>query len=117
MKNSILNLIAVTLVASLSASIAQSKFSGIYSGKSSTGPKFLAAITKGGRVLGIDSTSEGLGDALNPAKSTINASGKLKGVTPSGTSITATVNSSFKINGTIKTSEGTARLSGKRTFN
>jgi len=103
------------LVVSISAVIAQSQFSGIYIG-SFTNLKFTVALTKGGRAIGASTAAEDWGDVLNPAKSTINAGGLLKGSTPNGASVNATV-SGTKITGTVKEGGQTARLTGKRVFN
>ena len=111
------NVVALSLVATLSATIAQSKFSGIYEGDVSGGARLLVAITKGGRVLGMDSSIEGIRGVLSPARSTINADGKLKGVAPNGTTVAATVSSDFKIRGTAKNDGETFRFTGSRTFN
>jgi hypothetical protein len=109
-------LTVVVLSASFSAVVAQQKYSGIYAGKAG-GINFLAAVTAGGRLLGLDNTSRGLKDALNPSKSTVNSSGTVKGVTPNGTSLAATINSSFEIRGTLKVGTESVRVSGKRTLN
>lgn len=108
-------LIPSLAIVSITAVIAQSKYSGIYSGGSGQ-TKFLLAATNGGRILGLDNTSEGLSDALDPAKSTISADGKIKAVTPAGTIVSASVSSDYKISATVKSSEGTVRVSGKRIF-
>lgn len=118
MKQRTMNVVALTLIATLTATIAQSKFSGIYSGTVSTKEKFLIAITKGGRALGLSSESEGFNDALNPSKSTINSSGKLQAVMGDGrTTINGTVSSDFSMKGTGKSGSETFRISGKRTLN
>lgn len=104
------------LVVTLTAALAQSKYSGIYGGKISGGGKFLVAITAGGRALGLDSSAEGLKDTLDPAKSTISAAGKLKGVTPAKATVTASVSSAFKMTGTVKSGGTTVRITGSRTF-
>lgn len=117
MKTSILNVVAIAFAALIAASVAQSKFSGIYSGSVSSGGSFVAAATKGGRVLGLDNRSNGLREALDPAKSTINAAGKLKAASNSGTVVTATVYPDFTIKGTIKSGGKTVRITGRRTFN
>jgi hypothetical protein len=116
MKTPQLSVMAMSFAALITASIAQSKFSGIYSGSVSSGESFVAAATKGGRVLGLDSKNNGLKEALDPAKSTINAAGKLKAASISGTQVTATVYPDFKIKGTIKVGGKTMRISGRRTF-
>ena len=117
MKKPTWNLVAVTLIATLTATIAQSKFSGIYEGNVSSGARFMVALTKGGRAVGLDSSIEGIKGVLSPAKSTINADGKFKGVAPNGTTVVATVSSDFKIKGTAKNEGETFRLSGSRTYN
>lgn len=117
MKTSIMNVMAMSFAALISASIAQSKFSGIYSGSISTGVKFLAAITKGGRVLAMDSGTKGIREAIDPARSTISSAGKLKGTSTSGTIVAGTVYPDFSFKGTVKTGGNTARISGRRTFN
>jgi hypothetical protein len=104
------------LVISSTMLIGQSKYSGIYSGKMSSGGRFVAAMTTGGRVLGLTDYTEGLSEALNPAKSIIDSSGKLKGVTPAGAVITASVASDFKITGTLKEGGYTVRLTGSRIY-
>jgi hypothetical protein len=96
--------------------IGQSKYSGIYSGWMSVGGKVVFAMTTGGRVLGLSEYSLGLSDALNPANSIIDSSGKLKGVTPTGAVVTARVASDFKITGTIKEGGLTARFKGSRIY-
>jgi hypothetical protein len=118
MKTPAWNLIALTLIATLSATIAQSKFSGIYSAIASPREKVLLAITKGGHILGLSNKSSGLREALDPARSTINADGKIKAVVGDGTTINATVSSDFKLKGTGKSSDGdTFRITGSRTLN
>jgi len=117
MKTRIVSSLAVSAAVLISAVVAQSKYSGIYGGNVSTGAKFLAAVTKGGRVLGIDSTTEGIHTALAPSKSTVDSSGHIKGATPDGSSLVGTINADFKFSGTMKTDRGTARLSGKRIYN
>lgn len=118
MKKSTWNLAALTLVATLSGAVAQSKFSGIYSGTVDASDKFLIAITKGGHALGLSNTSKGFRDSLDPSKSTINAAGKLQAVMGDGhTTINATVSSDFTIKGTGKDGSETFRISGKRTLN
>lgn len=116
MKRLVFSLILPASLVSVTGLVAQSKYSGIYGGGS--GPtKFLLAATSGGRILGLDNTSsEGLDDALDPAKSTITAEGKIKAVTPAGTIVSASVSSDYKITATVKSSEGTVRVSGKRIF-
>ncbi len=101
------------LAITISAVIGQSQYSGIYTG---TVPvKFTVALTKGGRGLG-GGSKDTWKDELDPAKSTINASGKFKGVTPNGDVITVTVSGS-DLAGTIKSGSETRRLVGKRVFN
>lgn len=117
MKTSKFKVMAMAFAALVTASIAQSKFSGIYSGSVSSGGNFIAAATKGGRVLGLDTKTQGIREALDPAKSTINAAGKLKAASTSGTQVTATVYPDFTIKGTIKVGGKTMRISGRRTFN
>lgn len=116
MKKPIRNFVALSLAATFSATIAQSKFSGIYEGGVSTGGKFVAAFTKGGRGIGLDSSIEGIKGVLAPAKTTITADGKFKGVAPNGTTVIATVSPDFKIKGTVKNEGQTFRLSGSRTY-
>ena len=108
---------ALTLVATLATTIAQSKFSGIYAGSSSNRNKVIMAITKGGHILGLDSDSEGLVDALNPSKSTVNVDGKLKSVTGDGQfTLTGTISSDFKFKGTGKEGSQTIRITASRTL-
>jgi hypothetical protein len=108
-----LYLATVVLVSSLTFTIAQSKYSGIYSGNAA-GIKFIAAVTAGGRVLALDNGTEGLRDAVDPTKSTVNSKGAIKAVVPNGTSLTGTINSSFRMSGTIKNGSQSARFSGNR---
>lgn len=109
---------ALAAIGLVSAALAQSKYSGIYSGSEVSGTRFLAAITKGGRVLGLDETTRGIRNALDPARSTVSASGHVTGVTRnSDASLDATITADFKIKGTFKSDDGTVRLSGKRTYN
>lgn len=107
---------AALLAISVSAAIGQAKFSGIYNGSAVGGVKLKVALTKGGRALGLNADSEGFGDVLDPAKSTINAAGKLKGATPKGVSIDATI-SGTKLTGTLKEGKNTVRITAKRVFN
>ena len=116
MKTKLPLLLSAALLAGIGATIAQSKYSGIYSGKVSYGGTFVAAVTKGGRVLASDSTAESLRDVTNPAISTVNASGKLKARTHNGASITGSISSTYRITGTVKSGGSTARFSGKRTY-
>ncbi len=115
MKTTILTVVTLIVVGSMSASVAQSKYSGIYKGKAA-GVTFLAAITNGGRVLGLNNRCEGLKDALDPARSTITAGGKLKGFTPGGSSLNASVSSQFVMKGTIKIDGKTYAISGNRIY-
>jgi hypothetical protein len=108
-------------LASFCASLGQSKYSGIYSGSIAGneyyyGQKFLAAATAGGRIIAVGENSEGLYGTLNPARSTVSPAGKIVGVTPSGASMSATINSNYVISGTIKQDGMTFRLSGKRIY-
>ena len=107
-------------LASFCASFGQSKYSGIYSGRVAFSdydrPMFLAAATAGGRIIGLTEYSEGIYETLNPAMSTVSKSGKVTGVSPYGTSVSANINSSFQINGTVKADGMTFRLSGRRTY-
>jgi len=100
--------------------VGQAKYSGIYSGSVSgngyASQKFLAAATAGGRIIALTDYSNGIYETLNPAKSTVSASGKVTGVSPYGTSVSANINSSFQINGTVKADGMTFRLSGRRTY-
>lgn len=105
------------LVLSVGAVIGQSQYSGIYTGSDSHNGKFKLALTKGGRCLGLSSFSEGFADAIDPAISTIDAKGKLKGATPAKAIINATVSADGKITGTIKEGKITVRITGKRVFN
>lgn len=120
LKTSTVRIVAACLAATLSATVAQSKFSGIYAASSSqASDKILIAITKGGHVLGLSNSTRGLKQALDPAKSTINADGKFKGITADGnTIITGTVSSDFKFRGTGKNADGgeTFRITGSRTL-
>jgi hypothetical protein len=116
MKTHALTISALVLTAMATATIAQSKYSGIYSGKVAGKVNFLAAITAGGRLLALDNTTEGLRDATDPAKSTVSATGRVKGSIPNGSSVVATVSPKFAITGTIKDGKETIRFSGKRTF-
>jgi hypothetical protein len=109
-------------LASFCASLGQSKYSGIYSGTVAGNDyyysqKFLAAATAGGRIIGLTEYSEGIYETLDPARSTVSASGKINGVSPYGTTISAAINSKFQITGTLKADGMTFRFSGKRTYN
>jgi len=113
-----MNVMAMSFAALIATSVAQLKFSGIYAGIATPKEKVLLAVTKGGRVLGLGNTSTGLKDALDPARSTINAKGTLKAVTGDGdTTINATVSSDFKLKGTGKSGSDTFRITASRTFN
>lgn len=115
MKSRSITIIAMLLTASISATVAQSQFSGIYKGTSGRAV-FSLALTKGGRALGFDSKIEGPRDALDPAKSTVSAAGKLKAATPTGATIVATVSSTYQLRGTIKIDNKTYTLSGNRIY-
>ncbi len=116
MKTTATQVVGVCLIATLSATIAQSKFSGIYPGIAGAKEKVLLTITKGGHVFGIGNNGKGLREAIDPTRSTINADGKLKAVVPDGTSISGTVSSSFQFTGTVKDDDGTSRITAKRTL-
>ncbi len=105
--------LAGILTVSICAVIGQSQYSGIYTG--TVPSKFTVALTKGGRGLG-GGNKDTWRDELDPVKSTINASGNFKGVTPNGDVVTATVSGS-DLKGTIKSDGETSRLVGKRVFN
>lgn len=101
-KNWFVNWVALGLIVSVSATIAQSTFSGIYSGSQANGDKIVIALTKGGRALGLSDASRGVRDTLNPAKSTVSSDGKFKGVTYSGdTVVTGRISSAYKLTGTV----------------
>lgn len=118
MKKTIVIPVVASLAATLSMTIGQSKFSGIYPGSIDGGEKCLLTITKGGHVFGINDSSKGLKHAIDPNKSTINSDGKLKAAIPDGTSISGTVTSDFKFKGTGKSSDGgTFRITASRTLN
>ena len=108
-------------LASLCASLGQSKYSGIYSGTVAGNEyfytaKFIAAATAGGRIIGLSEYSEGIHEALNPAKSTVSSNGKVNATAPSGTSFSATIDSKFRISGTVKASGMTTRFNGNRIY-
>ena len=108
-------------LASFCASLGQSKYSGIYSGTVAGNDyyypaKFLAAATAGGRIIGLTEYSEGIYETLNPARSTVSSKGKITAVTPSGTSMSASINSKFQITGTLKADGMTFRFNGKRNY-
>jgi len=111
----------ILLLASFCASIGQSKYSGIYSGTVAGNDyyypaKFLAAATAGGRIIGLTEYSEGIYETLNPARSTVSSKGKITAVAPSGTSMSASINSKFQITGTLKASGMTTRFNGNRIY-
>jgi len=111
----------VISLASFSALVGQSKYSGIYSGNVAGNEyfyaaKFVAAATAGGRIIGLTEYSEGIHEALDPAKSTVSSNGKVNATAPSGTSLSATIDSKFRISGTIKASGMTTRLNGNRIY-
>jgi streptogramin lyase len=95
--------------------VAQSKYSGIYQGKAG-GTAFIVAVTAGGRVFGTDNGSKGLSQALDPAKSTVSAAGKLNARTKSGTVVTGTITGDGKVKGIVKVGNETLTLSGARAF-
>ncbi len=106
---------------SFCASFGQSKYSGIYSGTVAGNEyidyqKILAAATSGGRIIAIGDYSYGLYETLDPARSTISSKGKVVAATPSGISMSATVNSKFQISGTLKQAGMTTRFNGKRIY-
>ena len=115
MKKITVRITALTMVLCATAAFSQSKFSGIYSGKASS-VEFLLALTKGGRAIGADENSDGFRDVLDPAKSKVSRSGKLRGRTPAGASIVAKITSSGKLTGTLKVDGSTIRLAGQRTY-
>ncbi len=118
MKTKTLCLASAILLAGLGATIAQSKYSGIYSGKVGGRTKCLAAGTAGGRVVAADASVENFRGITDPAKSTVSALGKLKAVTPNGDSINASINSSYGLSGTVKMHDNgqTVRFSGARIY-
>lgn len=95
--------------------LAQSKYSGIYQGRVDNNA-FIVAVTAGGRAFGMDNLSKGLSQALDPAKSTVSAAGKLNARTKSGTVVTGTITNDGKVKGIVKVGKDTLKLSGKRTF-
>ena len=115
MKRITLRITALAMVLCATAAFSQSKFSGIYNGKASS-VQFLLALTKGGHAIGADENSDGFRDVLDPAKSKVSSSGKLRGKTPAGASIVAKITSGGKLSGTLKVDGATIRLSGKRTY-
>lgn len=117
MKTSITNAVVACTIATLAATIAQSKFSGIYQGPVSSHGKFIVAATSGGRLFATASDANGLRDAMDPAKSTVSSKGKINGATPGGTSFTGSISDDFKFTGTGKEKDGTTfRLTGSRTY-
>jgi hypothetical protein len=113
MRKNLKLVVSVVLLSSLTFALAQSKYSGIYSGDAA-GVKFLSAITAGGRLLAMDNNTEGLRDATDPNRSTVSSNGTVKAVVPNGTSLTGNIDSSFRMSGTIKSGGQSARFSGKR---
>lgn len=115
MRSPILPLAAMAIVLGSALAFSQSKFSGIYQGKASS-VKFLLALTKGGHAIGADENSEGFRDVLDPARSKVSISGKLRGATPAGASIVAKISQNGALSGTLKVNGQTIRLTGKRTY-
>ncbi len=108
-------LIAATLFVTLAVGTGAPRHSGVYSGNIGN-IAFIAAVTAGSRVVGLDNTARGLGDTTNPARSTVNARGVVRASTPRGSSITARISPNFRIIGTAKVGGRTTRLSGRRIF-
>jgi hypothetical protein len=110
-KWSVLGLVAIT---SLVSAYAGSKYSGIYDLQA--GNRVLVSITGGGHVLSLSNDTD-IKSELNPAVSTVNASGKFIGSSASGLSVVGKIDSDFKLTGTAKVGKQTIRLTGSRTLN
>lgn len=104
----------IILIATIATSVAGvATYSGIYDLKIPA--RVLMAITTGGHVLSLsDDTS--IASEANPAKSTVNATGKIVGSSSDGLSVVAQIASDFTVKGTAKIGGKTIRITGKRTF-
>jgi streptogramin lyase len=111
-KWSVLGLVAIT---SLVSAYAGSKYSGIYDVRAG-GNRVLVSVTGGGHVLSLSNDTD-IKSELNPAVSTVNASGKFIGSSASGLSVVGKIDSDFKLTGTAKVGKQTIRLTGSRTLN
>lgn len=114
-RKSIPLLVVTALIASISVGTGGPQYSGVYSG--TIGPaKFLAAATAGRRMIGVDATTSGLGDTLDPARSMVSTTGRIVAATPRGTTMVAQISAKFALTGTAKRGRTTYRLSGKRIY-
>lgn len=109
-----MNILGWLVIASVTSAIAGSKYSGIYD--LNAGGKVLLSITSGGHALSLSNNTD-INSELNPAVSTVNASGKLVGRSNENLSVVANIDSNFKLTGTAKIGSKTIRLSGSRTLN
>ncbi|MEO5912983.1 MAG: hypothetical protein ABIS50_02040 [Luteolibacter sp.] len=108
-----IKILGLVVVATVTTAIAGSKFSGIYDVQA--GARVLLSITGGGHVLSLSDGTD-IKSELNPAVSTVNASGKLIGSSDKNLSVVAKIDSDFKLTGTAKVGKNTVRLTGSRTL-
>lgn len=102
-----LKVISLVLIASAATGIgAVATYSGIYNVQSGT---VLLAITKGGHLLSLENNIA-INESLNPAKSTVNAIGKIMGSANDGSVVVGQIASDFSVSGTIKYSGQTHRF-------
>jgi hypothetical protein len=113
MKTPQTNIFGWLLIASVTTAIAGSKFSGIYDLEA--GGKVILSITSGGHLLSLSNNTD-IKSELNPAVSTVNASGKLIGKSNENLSVVANIDSDFKLTGTAKIGGKTIRITGNRTL-
>ncbi len=116
MKKAVTNIAVLALLASVSGTIAASKYSGIYIGSSSDHLNLWGAISGGGHFLAVSSGGGGLNSAVNPAKSVVNSSGKLIGASNDGTTIAGTIDTNFVLKGTYKDGAQTGRFTLTRKY-
>lgn len=89
-------------------------YSGVYN--LNTGHPVLASITKGGHILTFAEGST-FSEEATPAKSTVNATGKMVASTVSGVTVVGQIASDFTVTGTVKSGGTTRRMTGKRFLN
>lgn len=89
-------------------------YSGVYN--LNTGVPTLASVTKGGHILTL-SNGTTFREEATPAKSTVNATGKIVASTASGVTVVGQIALNFTVTGTVKSGGSTVRLTGRRFLN
>lgn len=110
-------IIGLFSLAYLQPALSQSKYSGIYrGGLVGEEQDFLLALTVGGRALGLSDGTDGLREALDPARSRVNKKGKFTFRTPDGRVLAGRISKKGRATGTVREGNRTARFALRRAF-